>query len=379
MRFVALLAALALMAGGVAAQTSLNPDISLIGDLRIFSHNDTLRADEREALNFADPQLELAVSGALNPYARAAVQIAWHPGADAEVEEIYAEFVRGLPLGSQVRAGKYLLEFGRLNPVHPHAWSFIQRPLPHAYFFGDHGLADMTLRVSFLLPIGAAYTELIGAVLKGDALLGHEHEHGETDAADDNEHIDPGFLLRLTSSLAVSDDAELALGVSAVNSVYERHHEDGDVKSLQQEVEPEPLRAWVSGIDLKYKYRPSRYTSLQIEAEGLWRAEETELDSYHDSYGGYAYVDYRIRQRYNFGGIIEYADRQYFREDLVGEPVLVSGDTWRTGLFVGFAPVEETSLIRLVGHWTEPDDADSFWELTLQLVFSLGPHQPHNF
>ena len=367
------------LCAGAAAQTTKNPDISLIGDIRAFSHNDSTRSDEENAFNLDNPQLELFIAGYLNPFARAAATIAWHTGADAEIEEAYAEFVRGLPLGMQLRAGKYLLEFGRLNPTHPHAWSFVKRPLPHELFFGDHGLTDMAVRTSVLLPTGNVYTELGGAVLKGDALMEHDHAEAEDDheAEHDNERIDPGFLGRLTSSFALSDISELALGVSVLNAVYAEgeHHEP----SAQQAEAPDPLRAWVSGFDLKYKRTASRNSALLIEAEGLWRSDENPEGDNLTSYGAYGYLDYRFRQRYNAGGIFEYVRQESIHEDLLGEHVAASTDLWRVGLFVGFAPVEETSLVRLAGHWTEPADADSFWELTLQLVFSLGPHQPHHF
>lgn len=371
-------AAVCFLAFGAAAQTTKNPDISLIGDIRAFSHNDTIRPSEHEAFNLADPEIELFVSGYLNPYARAAAAVAWHTGANAEIEEAYAEFVRGLPLGAQLRAGKYLLEFGRLNPLHPHTWSFVKRPLPHKHFFGDHGLTDMAIRTSFLLPTGSAYTELMGAVTKGDALTGHEDEHEEAGEGSEHEdeRLDPGFFGRLTTSLAVDEFSELALGVSVLNAVYGGAEYVNELV-LQLE-EPDFLRAWVTGFDLKYKHKPSRYSSLQIEAEALWRSNEMTEGDRLNSYGAYGYLDYRFRQRYNAGGIFEYVSEETILEDL-GETVAESSDTWRAGLFVGFAPVEETSLVRLAGHWTEPDDADSFWELTLQLVFSLGPHQPHNF
>jgi hypothetical protein len=380
------------------AQTTLNPDLSLIGDVRGFSHNDGSRPAEKQELNLADPEMELMISGYLNPYARADAVVAWHPGADAAVEEVYATIMRGLPFGMNLRAGKYLLEFGRLNPVHPHAWSFVQRPLPHYQFFGDHGLLDMAIRTSFLLPTGDVYTEAMGALVKGDALLEHHHEKEETVGGHNDEHdtddrVDLGFFGRLTTSFALSDHAELALGASVVNSVYgeEEHHDhehEGEALEailISEEIEhTETLRAWVGGIDVKYKYRPSRYTSLQIEGEGLIRREEQDDGAHLTSYGGYAYMDYRFRQKYNVGGIFEYVRlkesvHHHEEDDHHDAENLFENDKWRMGLFVGFAPVEETSLVRLVGHWTEPEESEGFWEVTLQFVFSLGPHKPHNF
>ncbi len=342
--------------GAVRGQTSLNPDLSVVGDIRLFSHNDSLRSDESGEFNLSAPEMELVIAGYLNPYARADAVIAWHEGANAEVEEIYATILRGLPLGMNLRAGKYLLEFGRLNSVHPHAYSFIYQPLPHTEYFGEEGLRDMAIRASFVLPTGKVYTELMGAVLKGDLFEIHEHEH-EADTSLEEEtgdKVNPGFFGRLTASIPVSEYSELALGGSVVTGIYDPH---------------ENLRAFLFGADIKFKWKPNRNQSLTIEAEGLLSNRKTEEFDTVRAYGGYGYIDYRFRQKYNLGGIIEYAQNKLDSEF----------DTWRVAGFVGFAPVEETSLLRFVGNWTKPSDRKGYWSLTMQLVFSLGPHQPHNF
>jgi len=354
-------------------QTTVNPDISLIGDIRAFSHDDKTRPQERRELNLNNPEIELMISGYVNPYVRADAVFAWHGEEhNAEIEEAYATILRGLPLGMNLRAGKYLLEFGRLNSVHPHAWSFIKRPLPHTAFFGEEGLSDMALRTSFLLPTGSAYTEVMGAVLKGDALIGHGHADGEEHPGEETDHdedikTDFGFFGRLGTSWAVSEFGELAVGGSVLNSVHEAHSES------------EQYRSWIIGGDLKYKNKPNRNRSLQVECEFLYRIQEHEVTENLKSFGGYAYLDYRFRQQYNAGGIFEFLREDHAHEHLEGDFEIERVNTWRAGVFLGFMPVEETSLVRLAGHWIEPDEGDGYGEITLQLVFSLGPHQPHNF
>ena len=64
-----------LLAVSAPAQTSLNPDISVVGDFRAYSHNDESRGDESETVNLADPSMELVAAGYLNPYARADVVV----------------------------------------------------------------------------------------------------------------------------------------------------------------------------------------------------------------------------------------------------------------------------------------------------------------
>ncbi len=352
-------------AGNLAAQTTLNPDVSAVGDFHAYMHDDKDRPSDYHKLSFADPEAELYVTGYLNPYARATLTASWIAGGGSEVEEIYAEFVRGLPFGLTVRAGKYLQPFGRLNPTHSHAYPFVYRPLPHEVFFGDEGLNDIGVQASVLLPTGSAYTEVIGGLLKGDGL------YGEDAAIEDSNGVplrpDVGALGRLTTSLAVSEYGELALGATILNEVYQI-----------DPIDSRQLRAWLVGGDTKYKHKPSRYNGVQAEGEFIVRSEEQLHGGHLTSYGGYGYADFRFRQRYNAGGIGEFV-RVRSIDDGSGTPVEITRDTWRAGLFVGFAPVEETSVMRLVGNWTEPDEGGGYWEATLQLVFSLGPHQPHNF
>lgn len=380
-----------------AAQTSVNPDISVVGMMRLFSHDDEARPEEEGELNLADPQMELYLTGYLNPYARAAATIAWHPGADAAVEEVYAVLERGLPGRLGLQVGKYRLPFGRLNPVHPHAYSFLRTPLPHAELFTHEGLRDMAIQASALLPTGDAYTELLGGLLKGDALEQHDHsdeestEEGETGGEHDHDadvRRDLGGFLRLTTSLAASEHAELALGVTALNAVYGFAEHEGEEALLPAEddhaEDPEQLRAWVAGIDAKYKWTPSRHTTLQLESEFLTRIEERAEGDDLVSNGAYAYVDYRFRQKYNLGVIGEWVSKEVHGHDTHGESEAddhdpITRDTVRFSLFAGWAPIEETSIVRLAGSWTEPDEEDGYWELMLQFLFSLGPHQPHNF
>jgi hypothetical protein len=364
------------LVGTLYSQTSVNPDISVVGDFRTFIHDDQTRLNETEKLNLAEPDLEINVGGYLNPYSRADIIIGWHDEHNAEIEEAHATIMRGLPFNTNLRIGKYLLEFGRLNPVHPHAYSFIKRPLPHVLFFGDEGLSDMTIRTSFAIPTGSAFTELMVGLLKGDALSVHKDEVGDNTTVgqehESEEKRDLGFFGRLTTSFATSESSELAFGGSVLNTVH-GFSEDTIGTSDQ-------LRSWVLGGDFKYKYKPSKFKALQIEAEMIMRRSELgKGDENLNSFGAYGYIDYRFNQVFNVGSILEWARIKEAHYEGGIEQEIEEDDTKRYGLFVGFAPLEETSMVRITGHWTDPEKDKSFWELTLQFVIGLGPHKPHNF
>ncbi|MEJ2196409.1 MAG: hypothetical protein P8X73_16335, partial [Ignavibacteriaceae bacterium] len=147
------------------SQTTVNPNISLIGTFNTFT-NFNKDTPEYGKLNFEIPSFELFIDGYLNPYARATANISFE-GGEFSAEEIYANIVRGLPLDIQIKAGKYLLGFGKLNTLHPHAWPFIDRPLWQQIYFSEEGFNDIGLDVSFILPTEEFYSTLTLGAYKG--------------------------------------------------------------------------------------------------------------------------------------------------------------------------------------------------------------------
>ncbi len=365
-RFIFLLCAVLSLARYATAQTTLNPDISAISDLRVFTHNDVARPSEIRELNLANPEMELNFAGYVNPYTYAVGILSAADGEPANIEELYLTVNRGLPLGLSVLAGKSLLKFGRLNSVHEHAWSFLKRPLPHALFFTDEGLNEISLVASRLLPTGEAYTELMVGVVQGEGLF------SEAEITMQSEKPDAGFFGRLTSSFAAGESTELALGVSGLNEVSRM-----DSVALMPSSGLQQYRSWIVGFDFKLKYHPSQYQGLQVEGEALLRSDDTPIGRL-TSHGGYGYLDYRFRRRYNIGAIFELVAQKELSGSS-GAYVESSSTLWRSGVFLGFSPVEETSVVRIAGHFTQPENQKGFWEITTQLVFSLGPHKPHNF
>lgn len=338
-------------AGLASAQTTLNPDISLIGEMLGTVHNDPAFPSQEGKFQLQDPGLELVIGGYLNPYARADAVISWE--GEAEVEEAYATFMRGLPLNTNLRVGQYLLDFGHLNPNHPHVYPFMHRPLPHTEFFGEEGLRDVALRASWLLPTGSTFTEAQLGVLQG-TLLPKPPPDPTDSTLEESDATHLAYFGRVGASLATSDFAELAFGVSGLAATY-------DPVNSQQ--------AWTAGADLKYRWKPNRNTSFQFESEFLWQKHEHRAGGDIQSVGAYGYADYRFRQRFNLGGIAEFTEAAFDPDPSV----------WSAGLFAGFSPVEETSVVRILADWTAPEGGEGYWTVNLQLVFGLGPHQPHTF
>lgn len=93
---------------------------------------------------------ELVFSAAVDKYFDLFAVI--HAGeAGAALEEAYAN-TRSLPFNTQLKFGKFLSGFGRLNGQHHHYWDFADQPLIYQGVFGSHGLLEEGVQATWLAP-----------------------------------------------------------------------------------------------------------------------------------------------------------------------------------------------------------------------------------
>lgn len=364
------------------AQASVNPDISVIPRF-------VIRSDDGEKLNegrriFSQPdfqfdELELAIQAYLNPFAKADVVLTL-PGPDLEhgkigVEEVYATVFRGLPLDVNVRVGKYRVEFGKLNLVHPHAWPFVTAPLVQERFLGE-SLNDLGISASVLLPTGDVYTKLTIDLLRGTSIP------GATGIADTSGRK-PFYAnsARLMGFFPLDDDSDLEVGLSGYTGIHDPYFRD---------------RFWYGNLDFKYKYRPSAYTAVVVQGEYLASRRTAHQDASLiplidargnpeertiSSSGLYVYADVQFLKTYSVGARLDWAQSPYSKDD----------QARGVAVFLGYYPVEETLGLRLqyantsteVPGGSPTHDAAAISRnvnsIALQILFSLGPHKAHPF
>ncbi len=361
MAVVPLLAAAA--APGLA-QTTVNPDISIIPRFRVES-NDGEKLDQGKR-EFSRPdlqfeELELAIQSYLNPYARGDV-ILTIPGPDLEnsklgIEEVYASVLRGLPLDLNLRIGKYRAEFGKLNMVHPHAWPFITQPLSQLRFFGEEGLNDLGISASVLLPTGDVYSRLTVDLLRGNSV-------GKAAGLPDTTGAQPLYATsaRLMAFFTLGDKSDLEAGLSTYTGIHDPYNH---------------YRFWYLNGDMKYKYRSSAYTSLTVQAEYLFNtrtvtAAPAPVSGTLNTSGLYMYADYQFFKIFSAGARYDWSEQPYSAGDRA----------WAVALFLGYYPVEETLGVRFQYQHTETEPGTSTRAvnlLALQVLFSMGPHKAHPF
>lgn len=366
----------------INAQSNINPDISLIGTFNTYT-NFNKGTSEYGKLNFETPSLELFIDGYLNPFAKAGANISFE-NEQFGVEELYGNIVRGLPFDLQVKAGKFLVGFGKLNTVHPHAWPFLERPLWHQVFFGDGGLKEVGINISLLLPTEEIYTNLEIGIYKGLSF---------SKLADSNfvdRGVNPVFVGRLNSFFPIGDYGNLEVGLSSSYGVYSKG-------SLTTFSDIHAFTYFYTGIDFKYKYTPDSYTALTIQGEGILnhrnvagaKSTNTIKSIYTENTitnsGAFIYFDYKFQKQFSFG--IKYDYTAGIISDIPSFTTLANDNKNSTQGIEGwfsYYPVEETSVIRFGIQHLFFDSGDNVnrdpqTTIKLQFLFSLGPHKAHPF
>ena len=373
-----------IVSGSINAQSSINPDISLIGTFNTFT-NFIKGTPEYGKLNFSDPEMELFVDGYLNPFARATANISYESNTFS-LEEIYGNIVRGLPFDMQIKAGKFLVSFGKLNTVHPHAWPFLERPLFHQVFFGEGGFNDVGINFSFLIPTGDVFTNLDLGVFKGSSII----PLTDSDATDRG--INPIFVGRLSTFWSLDDYTNLEVGLSSSYGSYSKGYLNllGPFASL---TDIRTFNYFYSGLDFKFKYTPDSYTVLTIQGEGLLNNRDARrydltgkpVMGRITNSGTFIYADYKFQKQFSFGVKYDYT------AGIIGsEPTFytLSNDdknsTQGIETWFSYYPVEETSVVRLglqhlFFNYGNGTDSPAETTIKLQFLFSLGPHKAHPF
>ncbi len=377
-RFLSCVLLVLVFAPAPAARAGVtNPDISVIGQ-PLLRWTDAANDPTRKRPVFDVGETEFVFDAALNPYARGFFALSFADG-EAAVEEGYFSLLRGLPGDITIKGGKYRAGFGKLNPAHPHAYPFANRfGVLAAYLPGAESFNETGMDVSWRLPLPGTWSVTAsGDVLQGDSFrIAREPGVAASDPlsgdveGDHTSEPRAALLGRLAAFAPVGDRSGVELGLSATqgtNNVAAR------------------ARTQVLGGDLKVKVWTSANAYLLVQGEYLrLDRDDAGWDGTAARYtlaqttagGGYLFADYNWAQRYNAGASFEVYE----------DPSLAGVSNVSTGVFAGLALMEETTAFRLDWRRLQPGrpaaataDPDAVNELTLRVIFSMGPHKAHQF
>ena len=332
-----------ILIGSLHAQTTVNPDISVIGELGLTLENNT------STLNASS--VELAFQGYVNPYAR--VDVFLHKHMDDHpigLEEAVLSIERGLPLGLALRSGKFRPDFGKINQQHLHIFPQIILPEPVAEILGEEKWSAAGLEAKWLLPL-PWYSNLSMAYLQ-DGISNAAHHHDEADI-EVEESVGEAFSTRYSMFFELGVSSHLEIGGS-----YYQVLDDPDRN--------------ITVLDLKYKWRPDKYRSLSWQNELFRRNPHDQIENgvteqHPEVIAAYSQLNYQFNKVWNAGVIADYSSH-------LEEAVYHS-----EGLFFGYSPAEETTVLRVFLRWENHGEEPVTSLVQAQLLWSLGPHKAHQF
>ncbi len=231
---------------------------SEIGDLQGGAHDPNQNG-------FTLQQAELSLSGAVDPYFTGEAHIVATPGV-VELEEAFLA-TTGLPFGLQVEAGYSLTEFGLINPLHAHAWHWLDQPVAITRMFGGEGLRSPGLRVSWLMPT-PFFSQLHVGVQNADegsfttSFIGGEGVGGRPNVDRDIDSLgDLLWLGRWNTSWDLSLNSAVLAGASVL---YGPNGSGNDGKTV------------IYGAEAKYRWRSANH--FRGWPFFIWQAEVLHRD-----------------------------------------------------------------------------------------------------
>jgi len=331
--------------------------------------------------------LELVLDGAVDPYFRAQANLIFQIDSEGEsnfeVEEAYAE-TTSLPGNFQVKAGQFQTEFGRLNPTHPHSWSFVDVPLINGRFFGEDGLRNPGARLSWLTPL-PFYSELFLAV---------QNSFGETASSFASDHdgepwfgrpavdrsLDSFGELLFTPRWAVSFDPSPTVTVLAgASAAVGPNASGGDTATQVYGVDAYltwkaanhhggfPFVAWQTEAMIR------RYEAGAYDGSDPAQPDPLPAETLTD-YGFYTQLTCGFRKGWVVGlrGDWVSADSGAFEPDPDRDP------RWRISPNLTWFPTEYSKL-RLQYNLDDREAEGVDHSVWLQMEFTLGAHAAHKF
>jgi hypothetical protein len=321
--------------------------------------------------SFFPREIELNLFGQIDPYARGEMRLEvaeeFEDGArDTHVGLAEAHLtLLTVPYGFQPKLGQMRNRFGLLNQLHREALPQPDVPNVLLRFFGEEGLVERGLEITWVAPL-PFYLELLGGIFDGD----NETAFGRGSLKR------PLATGRLRTFFELGDLGAIQLGASLAR---------GETVALRRQT--------FVGVDAKYKFIPEawRHPLVTVGGEGIWSFRRVGVDIDVDGDGMPDTVEGRSRDRFGWytwgevqpwrrwAGGLRYDSTQFLEEP---------GREWAIGPYLAFMP-SDFLRFRLGYKHTERDRREPFNlnggsartvdEIFFQATFFLGAHPAHPF
>jgi hypothetical protein len=323
---------------------TFNPDIGVIGDFQA----SYISKGEKNFDMYLN-ETEISLQATVDPYARADFFLTF--GRDpvtgkygAAVEEGYLTTL-SLPAKLQLKAGKFREAVGRINPTHPHALPFIDLPNAYINLFGEEGLNDEGVSLSWLLPNKSFYQELTVQTTSG-------FSESPAFARSQGNHLI--YLGHLKNFFTLNDNTTLELGLTGISGPNDSARTTS-----------------IAAGDLTYKYKPvqlNTYHSLTWQSEFYYSHNNQTENNAVNAIGLYSFLQYQLAKRTFLTARYDYGEKPY--NDAVKEQAYSL--TW--GWYA-----TEFSKIEVEAKTTDDNIESRFYQAWLRWIFVIGAHGAHQY
>ncbi|MEP6512734.1 MAG: hypothetical protein ABJA79_02610 [Parafilimonas sp.] len=323
---------------------SFNPDIGVIGDFQ-GSYISTGKKNFDMYLN----ETEVSLQAVVDPYARADFFLSFARNPETgeygvEVEEGYLTTL-SLPAKLQLKVGKFREAVGRINPTHPHALPFIDLPNAFVNYFGEEGLNDEGVSLSWLLPNKAFYQELVVQVTSG-------FTGAPAFSRSEGNHLI--YLGHLKNFFTLNDNATLELGLTGITGPNDSSFTTN-----------------IGAADITYKWKPvqlNTYRSLTWQSELYFSKAKFSENNSTSSFGLYSFIQYQLAKRWFAVGRYDYAQKPYNKTIKEQAYSLTAG--WYA---------TEFSKMELEAKTTDDNIASRYYQAWVRWIFVIGAHGAHQY
>lgn len=306
-----------------------------------------------------------------------------------ELEEGYF-ITRKLPLGLQLKGGKFFSAFGRINEQHPHVWDFADKPTVFKSFFGSEGLNEVGLQLNWIAPT-SFYLNLGFEVSEGEnessfGKKGFEIQSIEVEASE-QPNLYTGFI-------STSFDVEKITGLLKLSGAFGKTRKITNSNS-NHVTEAIFTDTKILGLSLYGKYLIDPNKIISFQSEYLYRTmqgnkyfEDTSsvnvLDFENNQSGFYSQLIYKFDKRWRFGIRYDYLQNNLIKINQDNE--ILPKYLPRYSAMIDFSPTE-FSVIRFQYSYDKSKYIyqnnnyikKEISEFILQLNLSIGAHGAHPF
>jgi hypothetical protein len=323
---------------------STNPDIGVIGDFQ----GSYINKGKRNIDAYLN-ETEVSFQAVVDPYARADFFVSFGRNPETgeygvEVEEGYLTTL-SLPAQLQLKVGKFKQALGRINTVHGHALPFIDMPNAFVNYFGEEGLNDEGLSLSWLIPNKKFYQELIFQATSGTG------ESPVFQRGDNNRFV---YLGHLKNFFTMGENATLELGITGITGP----NDSARITNM-------------AAADITYKWKPVKmntYHSLTWQSEFFFnKANLTETLS-SKSFGMYSFITYQLAKRWFLTGRYDYA-QQPLDKKITEQAYSLTAGWYAT----------EFSKLEWEAKTTGYNNESRSYQAWLRWVFVIGAHGAHQY